>query len=96
MDDVTLDEERRAGERRFVNSRVEFRIELLETRVQALISTMDSRHKALDRGQDLILDRLRTLEDIKSKAEGAVWLARLLGITGVIGGIVAIVRMVKG
>ncbi len=69
---------------------------LTDERVKGLASTLLSRHSAFDRGQELILTRLKSLEEIKDKADGALLLLRILGWTGIIGGIVAIIRTIKG
>jgi hypothetical protein len=83
---------------------------LTAARVEGLVSTMDSRHKAFERGQDLILERLKPLtllgdqqlhqrltdlEMVKHKAAGALLLMQILGVTGIIGGIIGIARMVS-
>jgi hypothetical protein len=87
-------------------------VAVTDVRVQGLMQTLDSRFKAFDHGQSLILaklnetsplavtsalaGRIKELEDIKAQATGAIWLARLLGITGIIGGVIGIVRMIRG
>lgn len=83
--------------------------EVNESKINGIISTMDSRHKAFERGQELILERLGPLrilaeqdlnarivniEAAKNKAAGAMLMIQVLGITGVIGGIVAIVKLI--
>lgn len=89
-----------------------------DAHLTGLISTMESRHKAFERGQELILEKLKpfeqlrtqmmlleaqnldtrigALESIKNKVTGAIILAQLLGVTGIIGGIVTIVKMIRG
>lgn len=109
-------EERRGMERRVFALeqqmvKITTTVAVTETLVTGLISTMESRHKAFERGQDLILEKLKpldlmqgqslhsrieTLERVKEKAAGALLLVQLLGIMGIIGGVIAIVRMIKG
>lgn len=109
------EDERRGLERRVFDlekqmSSVALTLGITAARVEGLVSTIDSRHKAFEHGQDLILERMKPLtllgeqqidhrladlEAVKHKAEGALFLIRVLGITGIIGGIVAIIRMMQ-
>jgi hypothetical protein len=88
-----------------------------DAHLTGLISTMDSRHKAFERGQDLILEKLKpfeglntqvtlftaqnldtrlgVLEGLKNKFTGALTLMQVLAGTGIVGGIVAIVKMLR-
>ncbi len=98
LDDV---EERRSVERRVFEleqkmSQLLMTSALTDERVKGLGTTLLSRHSAFEKGQDLILERLKSLEEVKDKADGALFLIRILGWTGIIGGIVAIIRTIKG
>lgn len=74
---------------------------ITEAVVTGLKSTIDSRFASFDRGIDLILERLKAgdsrienLEAIKNQALGAIIFVKVLGITGIIGGVISIVRLV--
>lgn len=41
-------------------------------------------------------ERVTSIEALRNRAYGALFTVQLLGITGIIGGIIAIVRLVKG
>lgn len=109
--------ERRVFELEKTVSRLDITSAVIAAKVEGLVETIKSRFLAFDRGIELILERLKkidnievvilekqvplenrllNLERIRDKATGALILMRLLGITGIIGGIVAIVRMVRG
>lgn len=112
---VDEDEERRGLDRRVFEferkmEKLLTTLSVTESKVDGLMLAMDSRHKAFERGQDLILDRLKPLaiiveqnldarltdiEVLKNKAEGALLMMQVLGVRGVVGGIVAIVRMIS-
>jgi len=122
IDDHMALEERRGLERRVEMLERDMRelvskAAVLDALIQGLISTMDSRHKAFERGQDLILERLgrfvspdiihakhqelmaiearvTLIEAAKSKFAGALWFA--LTIIGMAGGIVTLVKAIKG
>lgn len=88
-----------------------------DAHLTGLISTMESRHKAFERGQDLILEKLKpfeglntqitvfsaqnldarveVLEGLKNKFTGALTLMQVLAGTGIVGGIVAIIKMLR-
>lgn len=72
------------------------RTAVIEALMKGLVSTMESRHKAFERGQDLILERLGRLQAVKERMVGAFTLVSILGISGIVGGIIAIVKAVKG
>lgn len=115
-DDQVIDDEQRGVERRVFEleqkmSRLLTTTAVTETKVDGLITTIESRFKAFDRGQELILDRLKpltviieqhldsrlgTLEAVKNKATGALLMVQILGVTGIIGGVIAIIRTLKG
>ncbi len=87
-------------------------VAVTDVRVQGLVQTLDSRFKAFDTGQQLILaklneaspasvtnalaQRIGELEQIRLQAKGAIWLATMLGIAGMIGGVIGIVKLIKG
>lgn len=116
MADDTEERERRSLERRVYElekqmGSINTIVAVTSVRVEGLVSTVESRHKAFERGQDLILDRLKpiatlvdqkldlrltNLEAVRNRAEGAILTIKLLGITGVVGGIVAIVQLIRG
>lgn len=73
---------------------------LTEAKVDGLVQTIDSRFKAFERGVELILlrltpldDRITKLEAVKYQAAGALWLVRVLGVTGIGAFLMFIVKM---
>ena len=83
---------------------------ITDVKVDGLISTMDSRMKAFDRGQELILNQLKPLaafdlqkldrrveelEEVRLRADGAVLLVKILGVTGITGGLIGIIKMLS-
>lgn len=97
--------ERRSVERRLETLEWRFReirskFETTSEIVRGLSSTMDSKLKSFERGQDLILQRLLALEILASKADGAWTLLKVLGIIALTSAIMAIflgiTRMLNG
>jgi len=94
------------GERRGIASRLgdlerqyshwETRVTILEVKMDGLITTQKSNFDSLEKGQALVMSRLEYLISLKDRVIGGVWLVSLLGVTGIIGGVVAIVKVLKG
>jgi hypothetical protein len=67
--------DRRSLERRLESVERDFRqmemqVAVMKATLDGLVSTMDSRHKAFEKGQDLILKGIDALEKIQLKQEG--------------------------
>ncbi len=73
---------------RFREIRAKF--ETTSALVIGLQGTIDSKLKAFERGQDLILQDLKGLKDLASAANGAWSLLKVLGIIALTSGIFAI------
>jgi hypothetical protein len=87
-------------------------VAVTDVRVQGLMQTLESRFKAFDHGQSLILSklnetspvtvttslahRIENLEELRSQAQGAIWLARIIGATWIVGAAVWIYKMLHG
>jgi hypothetical protein len=63
-------------------------------KVDNLVEAFKSRLKAFEAGQDLILRRLEEIESVKDQAAGALFVIKLLGVTGTVGGIIAIIKII--
>jgi len=57
---------------------------------------MDSRTDALEGGQQELIKRIEPLVDLKGQIEGAFTLIKLMGLVGFLGGIVALVKLIRG
>jgi len=57
---------------------------------------MDSRTDALEGGQRELMKRIEPLVDLKGQIEGAFTLIKLMGLVGFLGGIVALVKLIRG
>lgn len=95
---ATYDEHEDPRDRRQTRS-VEERIADLEIRVSVaeewrrrIESTMNSRFDALDVGLKLVAERIDRLFAVKERLIGAFALLAFLGIGGIVGGILTIVR----
>jgi hypothetical protein len=67
---------------------------LTKEKVDGLLESFKSRMKAFEAGQELILERLQRIESMKDQAAGALLVIKLLGVTGTVGGIIAIVKII--
>ena len=76
-------------------SQLEIRVVILETKVTALISTMNSRFDALDAGYKLVIEKLDRLDAIKERMVGAFVLLSLLGVTGIVTWVLALAKILK-
>ena len=76
-------------------SALEIRVVILETKVTALISTMNSRFDALDAGYKLIVEKLERLNAVRERMIGAFVLVSLIGVTGVVAWVLAVARVLK-
>ena len=74
---------------------LEIRVVICETKISAMISTMNSRFDALDAGSKLLLEKLDRLDAIKERMVGAFVLLSLIGITGVVTWILAVAKILK-
>ncbi len=68
---------------------------IVETKANALISTMNSRFDALDAGYKLIVEKLDRMDALKERLVGAFVLLSLIGVTGVVTWILAIAKILK-
>lgn len=76
-------------------SHLEIRVVILETKVTALISTMNSRFDALDAGYKLIGERIDRLNSMRERLVGAFMFVSLIGVTGVIAWVFAVAKVLK-
>lgn len=68
--------------------------DLILTRLDALVPASALSHWMED--QRALQARTKVLEDAKSQIDGAFFLIKLLGVAGIIGGVIAIIRLIKG
>lgn len=94
--------ERRIEDRRKIEalearvSQYEMKHVLLQQRVDMLVMTVNSRYDALEHGQQNIVKDLAELHTYKERILGAFGLIVLLSVTGIIGGVIAIIKAIKG
>ena len=98
--------EDREPERRSVESRLQrveamssehgTRISLVEQKQEHLRMAMDSRTDALEGGQRELLKKIEPLIDLSRQVQGGFTLIKLMGLVGFLGGIVALVKLIRG
>ena len=95
-------DDRRAYNRRKIDeverrvSEVERQLGELKLRYEMFILAFNSRYDELKGGQKILHDNVEELRSLKDRMMGAFGLIVLLGVTGIIGGIIAIVKAIKG
>ena len=60
------------------------------------VLTVNSRYRAQEGGQQELEHRVDALESLRDRALGAYALVVVLGVGGIVGGIVALVKIIKG
>lgn len=94
-------DDRRAIERRW-QDRMEGRVGTVEERLgrtqeklDMLVLTVNSRHDALEGGQKELAGKVDALEAVKDRLLGAYALVMFLGVSGLVGMVIAIVKLAK-
>lgn len=94
-------DDRRAIERRWqdrIESRLgvaEERLGRTEVKLDMLVLTVNSRHEALEGGQKELAQKVDALEAVKDRLLGAYALVMFLGVSGLVGMVIAIVKLAK-
>lgn len=78
-------------------------VAITEIRVQGLVTTIDSRCNAIDRGIQLIVKtqeatdlKITALDSVKNRAEGGMWVLKLIGVAGFVGALMGFAKWLKG
>jgi len=100
-EDAVPDLERRGLERRTEmlerqTNQLTSRVIVLEVKVDAVITQMKSNFDALHNGQEMIAAKLNHVLSLKELVIGGGIFAATIGVTGIIGGVIAIIKMLKG
>lgn len=67
----------------------------MNRRYDALLLTMNSRYGEIDASIKLVFERLDRLFAVKERIVGAFALASFLGIAGIVGGVITVIRAIQ-
>lgn len=77
-------------------STIESRFKAFDRGVELILEKQTAAEVRSETEQAAWDNRVVVLEKLKERAEGGMWVVRLLGVSGLVGGSIAIFKLIKG